>query len=592
MPLEPSESKPEIRFKARPMSRGVAIGQIVNLHGFKKQFFKINLENTQIAEEILRFKTAVRAARRQVKKLIVENKNGKSDVRAEIFEAHLLILKDKTFLGSICGVINSQKINSEWAVKIIADETVAKFKAIADENLREKYLDLEDVAERILNALGDGETPFQPLHDAIIAAVEVSPSTLTELIASRPRAVITENGGWTSHTFIIARELNLPAVTGLKNFRQQAKTGDNVIVDGFLGLVILNPTNETVRKYQNEAADVRHDDLNRFEKVKKPFKTLDGFKITVRANAELPEVFRRARRTGAEGIGLYRSEFLFNQFKDFPSEDEQFKAYRKIGEAVGGAGVRIRTFDLNHGQTNGGSDFREKNPALGLRAIRLGIRDPQQFRIQIRAILRAAHQNSIDIMLPMISDLSEIMQAKQLIDEEKNSLQKAGIPAGSPQIGAMIEVPSAVLMVEQILDEVDYICVGTNDLVQYLLAVDRDNEAVSSWFRTLHPAVLKAVGMILKAAQTKDKPAIICGEMAGSIYYVPVLIGLGARNLSMNVSSILPVGKIISNIALSETVELVRKIADCRRADEVEKIVFDFLETEWVHLYSAENAHK
>ena len=271
-------------------------------------------------------------------------------------------------------------------------------------------------------------------------------------------------------------------------------------------------------------------------------KTLDGWPITIRANLDLPSAYKQAKRFGCEGIGLYRSEFLFNQFKGFPTETEQIEAYRQIAELAGDDGVRIRTFDLSLENLTGENEDKEKNPALGLRAIRMSLTRKKQFRTQIRALLQASFENNMDIVLPMISDVSEIIQTKESSKPKRNLPQKRH-KYGSPRLSAMIEIPSAVLIAEEIAAEVDFLCLGTNDLVQYLLAVDRDNEAVADWFRTLHPAVFRAVKMVVKAAEDSDTPLIVCGEMAGSPFYAPVLIGLGVTEMSMNVNSIPQVRK-------------------------------------------------
>ena len=578
----------EMRLSGRSVSRGVAIGRVVNLHGNKRQFYKINLEDLQINREIRRFCDSIRLAKRQLKK-IRRIKNEKApEIQAGIFDAHLLILEDKSFLEKIETVIKEQKVNAEWAVKSVTESYVAKYKTIADEYLRERYIDLEDVAERILTALGGGgKTTIRLKKDSIIVAKEVKPSTLIELIESSPKAIISENGGWTSHTFILAREMNLPAVTGSAGILRHAQTGDEVIVDGYNGQVILHPEAETVRRYKLAAAQFQQINYNAVKAAKGAVKTLDGREIVIRSNLDLPDGYRLAKRFGAQGIGLYRSEFLFNQFKGFPTEHEQTKVYREIAEAVGKEGVKIRTFDLSAEQFTNGTEKKEKNPALGMRAIRLSLTYKKQFRAQLRSILQASYENKIDIVLPMISDVSEIMQTKKILETEKANLKEKGINFGNPRVGAMIEVPAAVLTIDEIASEVDFLCLGTNDLVQYLLAVDRDNETVSQWFQTLHPAVLRAIKKVLEAAENRGIPAVVCGEMAGSPFYVPILIGFGAKELSMNANSILRVRRVITGIAFEEAYELVKKIESCRTFGEIETLVNKNIREKWAHLFPA-----
>ena len=587
--INSSKIRTELRLKARSVARGVAIGEAVCLHGRKRQYYKINLKDSQIEREIRRFKAAVRLASRQLKKIGSQNPAVAQETKTNIFDAHLLFLNDRSFLEKIENEILREKINAEWAVKTVSDEYISKYKSIPDDYLRERYIDLEDVSERILTALGGGNKSTVNLSkNSIIVAKEVKPSTLIELIEANPKAIVAEHGGWTSHTFILAREMNLPAVTGIKSVLRRVHTGDQLIVDGYNGQIILNPTEETLEKYKYAAAQFQQINYESIDEKDGALKTLDGREIKIRANLDLPNGYKQAKRFGARGIGLYRSEFLFNQFKGFPSEQEQIKAYRKIAEMVGNEGIRIRTFDLSVEQLTVETEEKEKNPALGLRAIRLGLTHRKQFRTQIRAILQASFETQIDIVLPMISDISEILQTKKIIEIEKEVLKKRKINYGNPKLGAMIEVPAAVFIVDEIAAEVDFLCLGTNDLVQYLLAVDRDNEAVADWFRTLHPAVLRSVKKVIEAAENRGIPAIVCGEMAGSPYYAPILIGLGATELSMNVNSILRVRKIIKGIAFEEAREIVKETQKYKTADEIEKAVFRKLKEKWAHLFPQE----
>lgn len=533
-----------------------------------------------------RFRAAIRLAKRQLKKISATVDNSS---RLNVFEAHLLILDDKSLQDKIENNIVRQKINAEWAVKVVTDRYIATYKAIPDEHLREKYIDLEDVSDRILAALGGGgKSNLRLQKNSIIVAKEVKPSTLIELTDSQPKAIITEHGGWTSHTFILARELNLPAVTGMKGILRRVQTGDEVIVDGFNGNVIVHPSKESSAKFKIAAAEFQAFSVKEEEVVFDKLKTLDGVEIKIRANIDLPYGYSRAKRLGAKGIGLYRSEFLFNQFKGFPSEQEQIRAYRKIANLAGEEGVRIRTFDLSIEQLAEENAEKQMNPALGLRAIRLMLNYKKQFRCQIRALLQASFENQIDIVLPMISDVSEILETKKIIESEKDYLKRKKINYGNPRLGAMIEVPSAVFTADEIACEVDFFCVGTNDLVQYFLGVDRDNEIVADWFRTLHPAVLRAIKTTLRAALKNNIDAVICGEMAGSPVYVPILIGLGAIELSMNVNSISRVRRTISNIAYEEAKLITDSLLNLATADEVEFFVRESYLKSWSHLFSTE----
>ena len=587
--LDSPKKNVEERLDARAVSRGLAIGKVVCLHGRKRQFYRSDINESQVEREIRRFRAAVRLAVSQLKKISSQKSDKLKKMKADIFSAHILIVEDKSLHSKIEIFIKNEKVNAEWAVKTVTEEYIVKYKTISDVNLRERYIDLEDVADRILTALGgSGKTPAALEKNSIIIAREVRPSTLIELMSSQPKAIITENGGWTSHSFILAREMNLPAVTGVKGILRQVQNGDEVIVDGFAGKVVLNPEKSTAENYKKAAEEFHQSKSAGIETSKGNLKTLDGREIIIRANLDLPKGYAQARRSGARGVGLYRSEFLFNHFKGLPSEQEQIEAYRKIANLVGAEGVRIRTFDLSIEQLADETEGIEKNPALGLRAIRLGLSHPKEFRTQLRAILQASTANNISVVLPMISDVAEIMQTKMILQREKDSLRRKQIEYGNLRLGAMIEVPSAVFTINEIVAEVDFLCLGTNDLVQYLLAVDRDNESVADSFRTLHPAVLRAVKIVLQAADKKGIPVTVCGEMAGSPVYVPILLGLGATEISMNVNSIARVGRVVSAIALEEARELVGNLESCRTADEVENAVTDFYQKNWSHLFTKE----
>jgi len=579
--IEEQTDAPEIRLTARAMSRGVAIGRVVCLHGNSRQFYRVDIDESAVEREIRRVRAAFRLARRQLNKLKTEA--GTASVPG-ILDAQRAMIEDSSLLEKVEAAIAEQKVNAEWAVKLVTDGYIATYKAIANEHLRDRYIDVEDVAERVMNALSGGEQITPLGKDSIIVARELMPSTLAEQSGAQPTAVITEHGGWTSHTFILARELNVPAVTGIRKILRRVTTGDTAIVDGYNGRVILNPTIQTLERYRLPAAQFQKINYNDVTVSDPLTKTLDGRDIILRVNVDLPDIYKRAKRIGARGIGLYRSEFLFNRFKGFPTENEQFEAYSEIAEYAGEDGVKIRTFDLSAEQVYGRTQGQEKNPALGLRAIRLGLANQRQLRTQLRAILRASHGKNIDIVVPMVSGVAEVENVRQVIAEEIAVLRAKGIAVGNPSLGAMIEVPSAVFLVDEIVAVSDFVCLGTNDLVQYMLAVDRDNEAVASWFRTLHPGVIRAVGKVVESCSAATKPLIVCGEMAGSPFYLPLLLGLGASELSMNVNSILRVRKVVSSLAYQETIAVAQEAKGCRTADEVEAVLERHIAEKWSHL--------
>jgi phosphotransferase system enzyme I (PtsI) len=574
----------EVYLKGIAVSRGIGIGKVVRLYGRNRQFYRVTISRDKdIEKQVRRFRAAVRLAKRNLLKLI---SHSKFKAQTDIFESHVLILEDKSFLEKIENLIRLEKVNAEWAIKEIIDSYATIYKRLEDEHIRERYIDIKDVAERILSVLGG--KPFSQVEiekDAVLAVDELKPSTLVGLESSGLQAIISETGGWTSHAFIIARELGIPAVTGLKGFLRKIVDGQTVIVDGYSGQVVLNPSEETLEKFKDKAKSASQNSFKvLLEKTSDSPKTLDNIEIKLLVNLDFSASYYRAKNYGAKGVGLYRSELLFNLLEGFPSESVQLSIYRQISELVGEDKVKIRTFDLNWESIY--AEANEKNPALGLRAIRLSLSYENYFRQQIRALLRASVKGNLDIVLPMISDVEEILRVKEIICQEKKRLMKKGIEFGNPSLGVMVEVPSAIFVIDEILKEVDFINLGTNDLVQYLLAVDRDNEATADWFRSLHPAVLRAIKRVLDAAG--EKTVIACGEMASSPVYAPILIGLGARELSMNVNAIPNIRRIVSNIAYEEASSIAKKLLSCRTAKEAEMIVQQEFPKKWQHLFSDE----
>jgi phosphotransferase system enzyme I (PtsI) len=567
--------------KAQAVSRGIATGKAVCLYGRRRQYFRSQIPDERVPKEIRRFRAAVRLAGRQLRQISARGENA-----GGILDFHKLMLADPELLAAVEARITNEKINAEWAVKLVTDQYLAQYRTITDERLRERQHDLEDMTERILAALGGGRRTsdhFQP--GSVVVAYEINPSTLLEIAEYSPAAIVTEHGGWTSHTFILAREIGIPAVTGVRRVLRRIHTGDEVVVDGFKGEVAIVPSPPPQRSTPLRETYVRETHKPLPVDQDEKLKTLDARQIIIRANADIAGSYERARGYGAKGIGLFRSEYIFNRFRGVPTEDEQYEAYRRIAELAGDDGVRIRTFDFGSDDLSDQTLAKSKNPSLGLRAIRLSLSHERQFRDQLRALLRASANNSIDIIVPMVSDVAEIRKVRELLNQESQTLRKSNFAVGDPRLGVMVEVPSSVLMIEEILDESDSICLGTNDLVQYLLAVDRDNEEVAGWFRTLSPAVLKAVRTVLNACIRRNISCVVCGEMAGSPYYVPSLVGMGAVELSMNPNSIERIRRLISGIAFEETQQLVTLIEKCRTADEVETVNRKFIDTHWSHLY-------
>lgn len=577
----------ETILKGRSVSKGIAIGEAVCLYGIKRQFYRIKLKNNEVEREVKRFRAALRLARLRLKKISAPAESNSSS----ILDVQFLMLEDPSLINKIETSIRSQKVNAEWAVKEVSDKYLEAYKAIQDDYLKERYIDLEDVTERLMGALEGGVHSSLPLSDkTIVIAKEIKPSTMVEILNGDVKGLVTESGGWTSHSFILAREHGLPSATGMKNVLRQIKTGDTLVVDGNNGIVHVNPPEKKLKEFSAlQAAVSKPGRQSKFlPKLPQKIKTLDGREMIIRVNSDTAINYLEAKKLGARGIGLFRSEFLANRERGFPTEKMQLREYTHIANEVGKDGVCIRTFDIGVSQAFDEFEEKEKNPALGLRAIRLVLANEKIFRTQIRALLRASYKKQVNIVLPMISDVAEIVRAKKIIAEERKALRAKKINIGNPKLGAMIEVPSAVLMAAEIAEEVDFLSLGTNDLVQYLLAVDRDNENVADWFRTLHPAVLRSVKYVLEAGRKHKVPVMVCGEMSGSPVYCVILVGLGAAELSMSVKAIPRVTEVLTQISAKDAGAIAKKLLACRNADEAEAMVRAEFYRKWPHLFSLE----
>ena len=576
------------------VSEGIGMGRVLRIHtGARQPVFKASLEEgEEIEREARRFRAAVRLSRRQLLSIKRRAERALGLDHAYIFDAHLLMLEDRKLLDEVESHIRAEHVNAEWAVKVVTDRLLDVYAAIKDDYLRERSTDIEDVARRILVALSGESGPVHKMtEDAVIVAEELMPSTVAELDLTRVRGIATDGGGWTSHTAIIARGLGIPAIVGLRDLYRRARTGDEIVLDAEKGEIVLHPSVATAQFYafQKKTLPQMSAPVGGNGARNEPLRTADGVEIVLRANVELPAEFEGVRKFGARGIGLYRSEFLMTQRGEMPDEQEQFLAYQEIAKLGGADGATVRLFDLGGDKST--SDFGsadERNPALGLRAIRFCLRNESLLRTQVRAVLRAAASGKLDLVLPMISDVTDVRRAKKIIEEERARLKQEGHECGNVSIGAMIEVPSAVMVAEILAREVDFFSLGTNDLVQYTLAVDRVNEEVADWFRSLHPAVLQSVRLTLRAAENAGIPAVVCGEMAAAPAFAAILVGLGARELSMTASAIPRVQRTLSGIEAARVAEVAVECLGCATADESEEVVRKGLNSRWPHLFTPE----
>jgi phosphoenolpyruvate-protein phosphotransferase len=583
--LESSAAAQQLRCKGLGVSDGLVIGRVLRLQDGTREVYRAQIAEADVERERRRFRAAVRLSRRQLEAIKDRAEKEVGRGHAYIFDAHLLFLEDAKLTRDVEDYIVKERSNAEWAAKVVGDRLLSIYTQISDDYLRERGSDIEDVIQRLLANL-TGESPKYPKlsEDSVIVARDLLPSTIAELDLNHVRAIATDTGGWTSHMAIIARGLGLTAVVGLRDFYRRTRTGDQIIVDARRGEVILHPAAETIDQYQftsaaPEAAAAVNDDIQTG-----PVTTRDGVNISLRANVELPAEFQAVREFGATGVGLFRSEFLLSRPGLMQSEEQQYQAYKSLAEAAGDDGAVVRLFDVG-GEMGSEVKERERNPALGLRAVRFNLRNQQVMRTQVRAILRAAAGRTLSLVIPMVADVADVRLAQKVIAEELENLTAAGIASSRVPVGAMIEVPSAVLTAEKIASEVDFFELGTNDLVQYTLAVDRGNDKVSEWFRTLHPAVLYGIKRTLDAAASVKIPVIVCGEMASTPAYAVLLLGLGAVDLSMTPAMIPRVRSTLAQVDTKAAREVATKCLDSATADEVEEIVRSEFRTRWPDVF-------
>jgi phosphotransferase system enzyme I (PtsI) len=580
-----------VKLRGLAASRGIAVGPVLRLdERGRHQFYYIGIPSTQIRSEVKRLHDAFVEARTQLKDIKERLARELGSEHAYILDAHMLMLEDERLSSDIEQEIRNHRINAEWAVRIVTDRLINAYKQISDSYLRERTSDIQDVASRLLTTLsGDTKFDLSSLdQDVIIVAEDILPSTVAELDLKRVLGFATDAGGMTAHAAIMARAISIPAVLGLKEVTRLVKTGDSIIIDGSTGEAILRPTKPVMRAYtERRDAEVVASARPR-QQPPAPARTLDGTYITLRANVELSTEIDSIALFGAEGIGLYRSEFMFlNRLPDMPSEDEQYNLYSRLAQATGEAGASIRVFDLGGDKLTLEGFEAEQNPALGLRAIRLSLKAEEVFRTQIRAILRANRHGRLRIVLPLVSTLEELRAAKRIIADVKGEMAEAGIghDARLP-LGVMIEVPAAALMADMFAREADFLSVGTNDLIQYMLAVDRSNENVAHLYQPLHPAVLRTLAYLVRVAESEKVPVEICGEMAAQPLQAVTLIGLGVRAMSLAPASIPLVKAAINSVDMSRLRPVVMNAMKLTSASEVEVMLTKELPTQAAELFA------
>ncbi len=560
--------------KGIPASPGIVWGRarVVSDFGDLQAAFRLVYTDQERAAEVERFHAAVDLAHEDLTRL-------KDKVAAEfpehthLLELHLLILKDQMLYDEPLRLIREENLNAEWAVHRSFERVRELFNRIEDPYIKGRIQDVESVYRRLMgNLIGQSPRRLAPADEPVIlVARDLSPAEATQMAGSGVVGFITERGGRTSHTAILAQSLEIPAVVGLDHATGEITPGEELILDGLTGRVILNPDAAVVQRYQarrQEFAAFRQEVLTTaFE----PATTPDGFATRVMANIELPEEANLVCRYGADGVGLYRTEFLFLRHRQLPEEEELFEDYRKVVAALAPRLVTIRTLDIGGDKFLPRSDYSpEMNPALGLRAIRFCLKERAIFRTQLRAILRASAFGPVRVMFPLISSVGEVREARRLIEEVKEELTRDGLPFDpNLPVGAMIEVPAAVTLCQMLAREVDFFSIGTNDLIQYALAIDRGNKQVAAMYQPLHPAVLRMVLQVVTVAGVAGVPVAMCGEMAGDPLHLPILLGLGVSELSMNPLAIPVVKRVIRMVPLAEAQAMAGEVLQMVSVEEI-----------------------
>ena len=564
----------EIRFEGAGVSPGIARSQVHVARDEVDEVVRYRIAPSQVGDEISRFETALIQTRMQILEMqqrIAESIGAKD---AAIFDAHLLVVEDRTLIDEVLRKLETDLCNVEWIFQEVATRYAETLNKIDDPYLRERALDIQDVTKRVIrNLQGKAPKTFLALTEPhILVAHNLTPSDTASMDRAKVLGIATDLGSRTSHAAILARSLNIPAVVGLHDITAKLETGQHVLLDGNDGCLTVNPTPETLAHYA-EIESRRAKVTARLKELRETTSTTrDGYHVVLSANIELPEDVDAVAANGAEGIGLYRTEFLYLNRTTLPTEDEQYEIYRRVAERVRPNPLIIRTFDLGGDKLAPGTvDITDElNPFLGWRAIRFCLENVEIFKTQLRAILRASVVGNVKIMFPMISGLDELRRAIVILGECKEKLRSAKIDAAEKvEVGAMVEIPSAAICASVLAPEVDFFSIGTNDLIQYALAVDRVNEKIAHLYEPTHPAVLRLLKMIVDAGHAHNIWVGVCGEMAGDIALVPLLLGLGVEELSTAAILVPRVKRAVQSLSIPECRELVEETFKLNTASEI-----------------------
>jgi phosphotransferase system enzyme I (PtsI) len=561
------------------VSAGIAIGRALVLEGPNVAIFRLGVPDGETEGEVLRFQRSVRRAWRQLRHLRDRVRSEAGEPYARVFEAQILILKDRTLLQETAGLIRRERVNAEWAFHTVVGRYTQVFSQLGDQALRDRGTDIEDVGARV-QAILTGSKRRHDLseltEDVIVVGADLSPSDAAGLNREHVIGLAIDGGGPTSHTAIIASALGIPAVAGLRDASTRVQSGDLLVLDGTDGVVLQNPSEEETGVWRERRARRAQREVDLMALRDLPAVTQEGLRVRLQANIELPEEMLAARRFGAEGVGLYRSEFLYlREAPGLPGEEEHYRTYRDLAEKALPNEVVIRTLDLG-GEKYFSTllDRRESNPVMGLRGIRLCLKREDMFRAQLRGVFRAAAHGKLRVMFPMVSGMDEYLKARSIVDEVRRDLLRQRIPCDPDvPLGVMIEVPAAALIADRLAEQVDFFSIGTNDLIQYALAIDRGNESVSYLYQPLHPAILRLLRGVVDAAARRGLRLSVCGEMAARPAAAVVLIGLGITELSMNPAAIPSVKQTIRALGLNEARGLVEEAMRLDSAEAIEELV-------------------
>jgi phosphotransferase system enzyme I (PtsI) len=555
------------------VSPGVAIGKAFIFDTEEVVVIKRRIDAEQVPSEIARFEDALILTRKEILRIQSEISERLGTEHAEIFNAHLLVLEDRSLIEDVIKKIERERYNIEYVFQQVGRKYAEIFSQIEDDYLKERASDIRDVTRRVLhNLLGKKREDVSKLkEEVIIVAYDLSPSDTTLMHKEKVISFVTDVGAMTSHTAIMARSLKVPAVVGLHDFSRKVRSGETLIVDGTGGMVIASPTRQTLHKYTQLKNRIRVIEERLTGLKDLPAETLDGYRVALAANIEIPEDAAPALDTGAEGIGLYRTEFLYMNRKDLPSEEEQYKAYRMVAARAHPHPTIIRTLDI------GGDKFisdlqvpREMNPFLGWRAIRFCLERTDIFKVQLKAILRASSLGNVKVMFPMVSGVEEVLRATELLNEVKDELKRRGEGFDKEiEVGAMIGIPSAALTADILAKHVDFFSIGTNDLIQYSLAVDRVNEKIAHLYEPRHPAILRLIKQIITAGHNENIWVGMCGEMAGEPSLALILVGMGLDEFSVSMAAVPEIKKVIRSVRLAEARELADEILGYTNAQAI-----------------------